>query len=171
MKLNKTKSWFKWSRVILSQRWNTVWIVISSSRLSKKSFTRFTNDESYVLLLIKTSQKSGGYGPVVRYGCNPHGGYNLWSFGPGSGGVVRSPDCPGRLRRWRLYVCQRFESFKIISACWMVKYLSTQIHFRSRANNSSTDSLLKTSKKKINHVSNRDPMQTYGLNLSWLYRL
>ena len=155
MKLNKTKSWFKWSRVILSQRWNTVWIVISSSRLSKKSFTRFTNDESYVLLLIKTSQKKWG----------------LWSFGPGSGGVVRSPDCPGRLRRWRLYVCQRFESFKIISACWMVKYLSTQIHFRSRANNSSTDSLLKTSKKKINHVSNRDPMQTYGLNLSWLYRL
>ena len=50
----------------------------------------------------------------------------------------------------------------------MVKYLSTQIHFRSRANNSSTDSLLKTSKKKINHVFNRDPMQTYCLSLDFI---
>ena len=74
MKLNKIKSWFKWSRDILSQRWNTVWIVISSSRLSKKSFTRFTNHESYVLLLIK-----------IRY--NNYKSGRLWQFGPGSSEV------------------------------------------------------------------------------------
>ena len=59
---------------------------------------------------------------------------------------------------------------KIISACWMVKYLSTQIHFRSRANKSSTHSLLKTSKNKINHVFNGDPMQTSAY-VDLIYRL
>ena len=52
----------------------------------------------------------------------------------------------------------------------MVKYLRTQIHFRSRANNSSTHSLLKTSKNKINHVFNGDPMQTLTY-VDFIYRV